>query len=185
MKMSQYPELLEVSQDDLLVIVDSSAGETKKISVANLLSGVPVAQVKRTSAPQIIGTDTLTDIAGLSVEVEAGGIYSFRAVLHILNGAGADSVIALGGTATATSMMAQVSARTNGGTNPLLAGGRATAMQTGVAVGGNYDFIEIDGVIVVDDGGTLSVQIGLSFFPEFGNLTVEANCSFRAERITE
>ena len=41
-KISELTELTSVANDDVLVIVDDSASETKKISFANLSSGISV-----------------------------------------------------------------------------------------------------------------------------------------------
>lgn len=100
---------------------------------------------------------TLADITGMSVAVQSGKTYRFRAVLFSTADAAGGIKYAIAGTATATAVMYGIVIIANPGPGTLA--GRQTALggATGqTASADNTTFI--DGVITVDAGGTLTVQ---------------------------
>ena len=100
---------------------------------------------------------TLGNVTNLTVNVVAGKTYSFRAMLFTTSNVAGGVKAAIGGTATATSIIYQ--GRTVDGTT-LGADDRATSL--GTAVGGittvTVAFVEIDGTIKVNAAGTPTVQ---------------------------
>lgn len=128
------------------LVVDGSGN----LSILNLNTRVASPFAVTSSA-------VLTNVTGLSVPVVAAGKYSFEAVLFTTATSGGGIQAAIAGTATATSILYE----------GLLVSGAAIVAQTrstalGGAVGSSgtatTGTIRISGTIVVNAGGTLTVQ---------------------------
>lgn len=142
-------------------------------------------QVKYLAANFPSTTDVLANVTGLSVDVDAGGVYSFRAVLHIFNTTGAGYKFAMGGTCTATTIIGAAVSMFNGdfaaGVEP--ESRRFSALASAVQLShGNYWYVTIDGTILVNAAGTLTVQAALEFAPESGTADILALSSFEVKR---
>jgi len=140
------------------VVTDSAAGDAN-FEVINeqgeflRLSGI----LKRVDTQFDKTSDTtLANVNDLSFNVRAGRTYKFKAVLYTtsINTAGVKA--AIGGTATATSIIYD-GVTTDTGT---LAKGRSTALAgtVGALTNTTVGMIVIEGVIVVNAAGTLTVQ---------------------------
>lgn len=103
---------------------------------------------------------TLATITGLSVTVEAGKFYNFRAVLWLTVDATGGYKLAVAGTATATAIRYQVHVR-DAATGAVTSESMQTALGgagIGAAPGGTSYFVEIGGRIRVNAAGTLLLQ---------------------------
>lgn len=100
---------------------------------------------------------TLASVPGLSVTLAAGRTYHFDAVLYTTSNVAGGVKVAIGGTATATSVIYQ--AETIDGTT-LGANTRATTLGTavGAVTAVTAAIIQISGTITVNAAGTLTVQ---------------------------
>lgn len=106
---------------------------------------------------------TLANVTGLSVTVLAATAYAFRAVLFINADTTGGQKIAVGGTATATSVIYNVQSTDNGSPGSLRLTSRQTALAGAAAQAGQAAYLTtIDGEIVVNAGGTLTVQFAQS-----------------------
>lgn len=101
---------------------------------------------------------TLANVTNLTSTVIAGKTYAFRAVLHVTADAIGGIKVAIGGTATATAIVYETKIIANS-TNVFAVTARQTALagSNGVAADTSY-YVEIEGSIVVNAGGTLTVQ---------------------------
>lgn len=105
---------------------------------------------------------TLSTIGGMSHSVEASTRYSFVATLHVstAGATGGGWQVAVGGSATATNIIYQVTS-VNNGTPGLGTVGRATSLGSAITTTTASDasvYIEIVGTILVNAAGTLDVQ---------------------------
>jgi predicted RecA/RadA family phage recombinase len=112
-------------------------------------------QVRATTALAKTTNVTLADITGLSVTLAAGGKYAFKGTLFTSSTANGGAKVGFGGTATATSLIAE-GALWNGATIGTVA--QVTALGTLVNATEATTKIEITGEIVVNAGGTLTIQ---------------------------
>lgn len=101
---------------------------------------------------------TLGDITGLTANVKAAGVYKFRAVLFTTSNVAGGVKFAIGGTATATSVIYAAQVFETAGVT--MGTARATALATAV---GDVTAVTaatciIEGTIVVNAAGTLTVQ---------------------------
>lgn len=116
------------------------------------------ALVARVSTQYDIATSTvLANVPGLSVNVQAGKTYRFRATLYLTVGTTGGAKVAVGGTATATAI--------GGGityidfATPAVTGAAITALGTGVTKAGVAAYqVEVVGTITVNAAGTLTIQ---------------------------
>lgn len=90
-KISELSELTSVANDDVLVIVDDSASETKKISFANLSSGISVGNA--------------TELQFTAKNVTGSTIAAGKAV-YVSGASGSDTTIALAANTSASTMPA-------------------------------------------------------------------------------
>lgn len=152
--------------------------------LALTLNGDPTTsiQVKYLAANFPSTTDVLANVTGLSVDVDAGGVYSFSAVLHLANSSTSSYKFAMGGTATATAIRGNVTFIDNDGIQDVK-GGRFIALASAIqSISNDCDFVTIDGAIVVNAAGTLTVQAALDFAPEIGTADILALSSFEVKR---
>lgn len=141
---------------DETVVYDTAGTTSKKLLLwqneARHLTGT-TAQFDRTSSA------ALTNITGLTYSVTAGGIYKFNSVLHVTATANGGHKYTVSGTCTATYIVFYVQSQTTTGA-PVI-GTRATALDT-AAIGVTSVFAAgktiIDGYIVVNQAGTLTIQ---------------------------
>jgi hypothetical protein len=127
---------------------------------------------------------TLATITGLSVSVEAGMAYNFRAVLWVTANATGGYKFAVAGTATATAIRYQVSVR-----DATTGAPTSESMQTalggagvGAAPGGTSYIAEIKGMIRVNAAGTLLLQFAQN--AASGTSSVLADSHFVVEQMT-
>lgn len=100
--------------------------------------------------------DTLANITGLTENVVAGRAYEFEAFLLTTSDVAAGVKVAIAGTATATLCRYQVVVLEG---TAIAANGRAAALAAAVGVTAvTVAVIQIRGSIVVNAGGTLTVQ---------------------------
>lgn len=101
---------------------------------------------------------TLANITGLTSTLVAGRTYAFKARLFIDSSAVGGYKLAIAGTATATAIIYNINVLNNA-TNAFTITSRQTALagSAGAAVG-TSEYGEINGLITVNAGGTLTVQ---------------------------
>lgn len=101
---------------------------------------------------------TLANVTGLSVTTVSGRTYSFKAKLFIDSSAIGGYKLAIAGTNTATAIIYNINVLNNA-TNAFTITSRQTALggSSGSAVG-TGEYAEINGLITVNAGGTLTVQ---------------------------
>lgn len=101
---------------------------------------------------------TLANVTGLSVTTVSGRTYSFKAKLFIDSSAVGGYKLAIAGTNTATAIIYNINV-INNATNAFTITARQTALagSSGAAVG-TSEYAEINGLITVNAGGTLTVQ---------------------------
>lgn len=122
---------------------------------------------------------TLANISGLSVNVTAAGKYNFRAHLTGTADAAGGIKVALGGTATATSLQATA---WNWSGSTINAVSSATALATALgAATAVYTDIIIEGSIVVNAAGTLTVMAAQNV-SDVTSTTVAINSNFTVSR---
>jgi len=144
-----------------LYSADSAAGDANAFArneagEINRLTGLTArnsAQFDKTS------DTTLANITGLTRNVEAGRTYAFTAVLYTTSNVAGGVKAAIGGTATATSIVYEAEVK-DGSTFPALGTTRATSLATtvGDVTAVTAARITITGTIVVNKAGTLTVQ---------------------------
>lgn len=101
---------------------------------------------------------TLANVTGLSATLTAGKAYYFRAVLFVDAHATGGCKFAIGGTCTATSIIYHIKA-INDGTSALAITSRQTSLGGNAGqAGATALLVTIEGQIVVNAGGTLTVQ---------------------------
>lgn len=134
-----------------------------------------------TSTFSVASSTTFVDVTGLSDFVEAGGVYTFKAVLPVTVNATPGSKVAIGGTSTWTSINATAVYYTASA----VAVSSSTTATPGTAIGGAaaaHTLIVIEGTVVVANPGTLTVM----FAQQVSNATasqVLANASFIVTRV--
>jgi hypothetical protein len=135
-----------------LYIKESGTGNTgwRRVTDAALL----------TSSTFNSTSTTLANVTGLSATLNAGRSYTFRAVLHVTaTSATGGHKYAIAGTATATSVVYQVSSLDNGTPGTLRVTSRQTALGGSVSQAGQTSyFTTIEGSITAATAGTLTVQ---------------------------
>lgn len=104
------------------------------------------------------GNTTLADVTGLSVTVVAGRTYSFVATLYIDADAAGGEKVAIGGTATATSIIYQINSIEDATGASAIASRKTALAGSSTASGSTGYFTKIEGTITVNAGGTLTVQ---------------------------
>jgi len=158
----------------------STSGELRVMDAAGISTLISGKQKTRVSSQFDKTNTTLADVTGLSVTVAAGGTYSFRAVLFVDTDVTGGHKYAIAGTATATSIVYQVNS-INNATNAFRINSRQTALggSVGEALGTAY-FTTIEGTIVVNAGGTLTVQFAQN--AASGTSSVLVNSTFIVEK---
>ncbi len=124
------------------------------------------------------GDTTLADVTGLSVNV-LPGVHAFEAVLQLSASAIGGYKLAIGGTATATALLARIVAN-----NVLTAvlNSAVTALGASVsAVAGTDIFVRIFGTVVASVAGTLTIQFAQSVAS--GASSVLANSAFQVQTV--
>jgi len=144
-----------------LYSADSAAGDANAFArneagEINRLTGLTArnsAQFDKTS------DTTLANVTGLTRNVEAGRTYAFTAVLYTTSNVAGGVKAAIGGTATATSIVYEAEVK-DGSTFATMGTARATSLATtvGDVTAVTAARITITGTIVVEKAGTLTVQ---------------------------
>jgi hypothetical protein len=153
------------AQGTILDLYTVKAGETVRASRlglrdwgANLVGYLQWSGQKRTTSDVNKTNSTLATITGLSVNVEAGRAYYFRAVLFVDPHVTGGHKYAVGGTCTATSIKYYIrSIEDATGLNVISSRQVALGGAAGQA-GATAVLTEIFGTIVVNAGGTLLLQ---------------------------
>lgn len=127
------------------------------LAAGNAGAASGVQTVRATTQLDKTSTTARSDVAGLSVNLVAGRKYVFRAKLYTVSTANGGLNVALAGTATATSLIAEGRIY-NGGTLGTVA--QVTALGTVVNATEASTTVELTGEIVVNAGGTLTVAMG-------------------------
>ena len=164
MTKKYYPELLKSDiQDVVTVLKEITRIRIEDVAEFNDLDSIFVKPVNTidlvTVSTQFDTTSTtLANVTGLSLDVEAGRTYSFRAVLHYdADGVGGHKY-AINGTATATAIKYQINSIRNS-TNAYVINSRQTALGGNAGeAGATAGMTTIEGVITVNAAGTLTVQ---------------------------
>lgn len=159
---------------------DSAAADRnlKAINEANEIARLTGLSCRVASNYSINTSTTLANVTGLTRNVEAGRKYGFRAILHTTSTAGQGVKVAIGGTCTATSIIAEGVAHQPDLANQM--SGRVTSLGSAiidVSTGITALFIVIYGHIVVNAAGTLTVQFAQSVSGA-NNSTVLAGSTF-------
>jgi hypothetical protein len=99
------------------------------------------------------------NVPGLSANVQAGKSYRFKATLFTTVGATGGANVQLGGTATATAVVADITFTDYA--TPAVTGARVTALGSPASKAGVTAYeVDIEGVITVNAAGTFTVQFG-------------------------
>jgi hypothetical protein len=154
-----------------------SDASTGQLFVAPITTTSRMLSVRNPSTFTKSADTTLADVTGLSISVLAGGVYAFEAVLQINASAVGGYKFAIGGTATATSLLARIVAN-----NVLTAVLNSVVTTLGTAVGavaGTDVFVRIFGTIVVANAGTLTIQFAQNVAS--GASSVLANSAFQVQ----
>lgn len=104
----------------------------------------------------VTSSTTLTNITGLSHNVEAGKAYAFEAKLYTTSNIAGGVKASIAGTATATTIVYEGTTFSAGTVTQTRATALATAVGAITAV--TAAFVEINGTILVNGAGTLTVQ---------------------------
>lgn len=149
--------LNELEAGNGITLTDATGKVTIATNSANAIGSTIgakcTAQIDATSGTT--GT-TLTNVTGMSVTLIAGATYHIEAYITGTSTANSGAKFALSGTATATSISYSGEAyntTTNGARTVTTTLGNAVGAATAV-----YTLARISGVIVVNAGGTLTVQ---------------------------
>jgi hypothetical protein len=105
---------------------------------------------------------TLADVTGLSVPLAAGHTYAIRAVLHISPDATGGIKIATGGTATSTTYRHEYIAVRNDNNTIGATQASGTYQNAFSTSGGVYYDVTFEATILVNAGGTLTIQFAES-----------------------
>lgn len=123
---------------------------------ANRLTGL---SCRVSSDFSVTSSTTLANVTGLTRNVMAGEVYSFRATLFTTSGSAGGVKVAIGGTCTATSIIAQARA-IDGSTMATVGTARVTALATAFCdvTAVTAAMILIEGNVAVNAAGTLTIQ---------------------------
>lgn len=124
---------------------------------------------------------TLATITGTSVNVEAGVAYKFTAILHITASAGGGHKVAIGGTATATSILYQIMSWNNA-TSTLIVSSRQTALNGAAGqTGATEVYCVIEGRIIVNAAGVINLQFAQN--AASGTSSILAGSTFEVKQL--
>lgn len=159
---STSPTLASAAADLVsLAAVDVAAGDRQlyarpEAGQANRLTGL---RCRVSSSFSKTSDTTLANVTGLTRNVAAGEVYAFRAVLFTTSAATGGVKCALGGTATATSLIAEASV-TDGSAVQTVGTTRVTALSStfGDVTAVTAAKVIVEGQIVVNAAGTLTIQ---------------------------
>lgn len=132
-KISELTELTSVANDDVLVIVDDSASETKKISFANLSAGISVGAAQELQFTALNNTGT-TIALGKAV--------------YVSGAQGSDTTIALADNSSASTMPAfgiTKESIANGATGVVVIGGLLAGVNTSSFSEGDVLYVSTSG----------------------------------------
>lgn len=161
----------------------AAANATFRALVSDDLPLAVGAGTETVTTAQFDKTDTtLANVTGLSVNVAASGTYQFRAILHVTADAVGGHKYAIGGTATATSIIYQINSISNLA-NAFVINSRQTALGGSAGqAGATTPYTEIIGTIVVNAAGTLTVQFAQN--AAAGTSSVLARSAFNVTRVS-
>jgi hypothetical protein len=164
----------------LQLFIDAQVAGSSRFSVDNNGAIASSGFVRVATQFDVAASTTLANITGLSVNVKAGGTYVFEAILHVNADATGGHKYAIGGTATATSIIYEILAINNTlNSNVITARQTALASSAGQA-GSTSTFTRIVGLITVNAAGTLTVQFAQN--AASGTSSVLVGSSFRVFR---
>ena len=143
--------------DTPTVAWDFSVAGVAKANQAFTSTSVVATQFDKTTST------VLGNVTGLSTTVLAATPYAFRAVLFINADATGGQKIAVAGTATATSVIYRITSTDDGAPGALRITSRQVALAGSAAQAGQTAYLTtIEGEILVNAGGTLTVQFAQS-----------------------
>ena len=128
---------------------------TQRVDIANYLT---TAGQKRTTATFGKTNNTLANITGLSVNVQAGRVYMFRAVLLVDPHATGGHKYAISGTATATGIFYHIHSVDDTALTNIISSRQTALGGSAGQAGATSVRTVIEGKIVVNAAGTLTVQ---------------------------
>lgn len=161
--------------------LDRDANRLRYTNATAVPQFVELTQRSRVTS-QFDKTDTsLANVTGLTANVAASSTYTFEIVIYGTCDTTGGMQIAIGGTATATSIVYQGFFGEGGALNNISS--RATAMATGVAVGSGSTspYVVFTGTIVVNAAGTLTVQMAEEVAT--GTASILVNSHFKVTQI--
>lgn len=132
-KITDLTELTSVASDDVLVIVDDSASETKKITFANLSSGISVGAAGEVSFTALNNT---------------GSTIALGKAVYISGASGSDTTIALADNTSASTMPAfgiTKAAIADGATGTVVLGGSMAGINTSAFTEGDVLYVGTSG----------------------------------------
>ena len=144
--------------------------------------GMPVETVLTTAYSGTVGNTTVASISGLSVNVIAGATYVFRAYLPVTVDGTGGIKIAIGGTATWTSVNETAYAYTASAI-ATVNNATATPGTTLTAALTSYNSIIIEGTVKINAAGTLAVQMAQNAAGGSAS-SVLVNASFTVTRVS-
>ena len=124
---------------------------------------------------------TLSDVTGLSGTLKAACVYKFKALLHARPDSTGGFKVAIGGTCTATSIIYQTIVVDNATKSIINADPYTALVGTSTGSGTNTALITIEGTIVVNAAGTLTVQFAQN--SASGTSSIISGSTFEIERI--
>jgi len=136
-------------------ITESTSGSNVTIGATGIHADLPAGRSSCTTALTATTNVTLANITGMSTTVDAGDRYAFRIRLYTTSTANGGLKLGFGGTATATSIIANIKTY-----NAATLNTPAQVTSLGALYGATVvtDFVEIDGTIVVNGAGTITLQ---------------------------
>jgi hypothetical protein len=140
-------------------------------------------QITKTVTTQFDTTSTtLADVTGLSVNVVAGLVYAFEAILYTSSNIGGGVKAAIAGTATATSVVYEAVTFSGGA---VVAETRATSLATavGAVTAVTAALMRITGTITVNASGTLTVQFAENVAVSTSSVLVGSSFTIRQANV--
>ncbi len=169
------------TSNDPFLVADADMALAKFGHLNYLLKYIPDT-VSTASNFSVTSSTTLVNVTDLSKNVEAGGVYSFKATLPVSTTSTPGSKVAIGGTCTVSNINA-VAVYYAGAA---VAVATTTSTTLGTAIGGaavQHVFITIEGTCTVSTNGTLTVMFA-QHASNASAATLLANASFTVTRVS-
>lgn len=141
----------------------------------------PAQPDRVTSADFNTTSATLADIPGLTYKLVAGATYKFKAVLNATPDVTGGQKYAMAGTATATNVVYQITTIDNVADAVAIASRQTALASSAGQAGSTSSFTVIEGTIIVNAAGTLTVQFAQN--TASGTSTILKGSSLSLQRI--